>query len=628
MFGGYVGKHLWVNLNLTDGAITEEVPSERLLRDYIGGYGIGVRILFDRMKPGIDPLGPENILGFTTGPVTGTPAPTATRWCVVGKSPLTGGWGDANASGYFGPEMKFAGYDAIFFAGQSAEPVYLLVDNGKAELRSASALWGKDTYETEDLLWKEVGDDVHVACIGPSSEKLSLISGIIHYKGRAAARSGLGAVMGSKRLKAVVVRGKGRVPIADPERTKELQKKYLKEMTQEGVGYADFYRDWGTPGYTPIGIENADSPAMNWAASATTEYERRGLSAQNVSFDELVKYRVKKEACWHCPMSCWGTVKAEYQGKEFLAHQPEYETGAAFGSMCLNDDMVSLCKANEICNRYGLDSISAGATIAFAIECYESGVISKKDTDGIELTWGNHEAVIAMTEKMAKREGFGDILADGVKVAAEKIGKAAEECAIHVGGQELPMHDPRFEPGLGLIYKLDPTPGRHTQGNQYAKPVDLDYEMPEFGENPAEQTGRGRHLRVVSALNHVLQASGLCQFGYCSTRAPFTYEFLGAITGSEFTLDHALVVGDRIANLRHAFNLREGINPLTLSVPKRAYGHPPLPDGPTAGISVELEMMEAEYLEVMDWDPVTAKPSRTKLEELGLGDVADELHGQ
>jgi aldehyde:ferredoxin oxidoreductase len=241
------------------------------------------------------------------------------------------------------------------------------------------------------------------------------------------------------------------------------------------------------------------------------------------------------------------------------------------------------------------------------------------------LTWGNHEAIVAMTEKMARRDGFGDILADGVKVAAERIGKGSAQYAIHVGGQELPMHDPRFEPGLGLIYKLDATPGRHTQANQYAKPVDLDYAMPNYGENPAEQKGRGRHLRVVSALNHVLQASGLCQFGYCSTRAPFTFEFLSAITGHEYTIEESLVVGDRIAVIRHAFNLREGINPLALPVPRRAYGYPPLPDGPTAGIGVELEMMEAEYLEVMDWDPVTAMPSVAKLEQLGLGFIAESL---
>ena len=626
MLGGYAGKFLWVDL--TDGTITEEVPSDELLRDYVGGYGIGARLLFDRMRPGIDPLGPENILGFMTGPATGTPAPTGTRWCVVGKSPLTGGWGDANGSGYFGPEMKFAGYDAIFFTGQAAEPVYLFVDNGSAELRDARALWGKDTYETEDLLWAELGDDVQTACIGPSSEKLSLISGIIHFKGRAAARSGLGAVMGAKKLKAVTVRGKGKIRLAQPDRTRDLQRKYLGELTKEGVGYADFYRDWGTPGYTPIGIETADSPAMNWAVSAAAEYERRGLSWAQVGFDELVKHREKKEACWHCPMFCWGTVKAEYQGKEFFTHQPEYETAAAFGSMCLNNDLISLCKANELCNRYGLDTISAGATVAFAIECYENGLITQEDTGGIELTWGNHEAVIAMTEKMAKREGFGDVLADGVKIAAERIGKGADQYAIHVGGQELPMHDPRFEPGLGLIYKLDPTPGRHTQGNQYAKPVDLPYDMPDFGQDPLQQKGRGKHLRVVNSLNHVLQASGLCQFGYCSTRYPFTYEFLSAITGHEYTLEETYIVGDRISNIRHAFNLREGINPLELAIPERAYGHPPLPDGPTANVAVDMDMMEAEYLEIMDWDAQTAKPSRAKLAELGLQDVAEVLYNQ
>ena len=622
MLGGYTGKFLWVNL--TTGQITEEIPSEDILKDFIGGYGIGARILFERQKPNVDPLGPDNILGFTTGPLTASPAPTGTRWCVVGKSPLTGGWADANGSGFFGVTMKMAGYDAIFFTGQAEQPVYLFVDNGKAELLDAGALWGKDTYETEDTLWAELGDDVQIACIGPSSEKLSLISGIIHYKGRAAGRSGLGAVMGSKRLKAVAVRGDVEIPMAQPDEVKRLRQKYVKQM-RDGYGFANFYMETGTPGYTPMGVENADSPTMNWAVSPVTEYPKRELSSKNVSFDEMVKYRVKKEACWHCPLACWGTVKAEYGGEEFFAHQPEYETGAAFGSMCLIDDMVTLCKVNEICNRYGLDTISAGGTIAFAIECYENGLIAKEDTDGIEMTWGNTEAVVAMTEKLAKREGFGDVLADGVKVAAEKIGKGAEKFAIHVGGQELPMHDPRFEPGLGLIYLIDATPGRHTQGTQFIKHPGLDYDMPEFGQNPKDQEGRGRHLRVVSGLNHVMNATGMCLFGYLSADITFIPEFLTAITGQTYTLDDLFVIGDRIANLRHAFNLREGVNPLDWSIPDRAYGRPPLPDGPTEGVSVEIEKLLADYLQVMDWDLESTKPSRTKLEELGLSFVADAL---
>ena len=625
MLGGYVGKFLWVDL--TEGTLVAEIPSEDLLRNFIGGYGIGARLLFDRMKPKADPLGPDNILGFTTGPLTASPAQTGTRWCVVGKSPLTGGWGDANGSGFFGPTMKFAGYDAIFFTGQASKPVYLLVDNGQAELRDAGDLWGKDTYVTEDSLRAEFGPDSHVACIGPAGEKLSLIAGIIHFKGRAAARSGLGAVMGSKKLKAVVVRGKGKISVANPDRVKELQRKYNKEI-QDGVGFSNFYRETGTPAYTQVGLENADSPTKNWAESAPILYRQSGtLSSEHVSFDEMVKYRVKKEACWHCPIACWGTVQIHYMGKEIVCHQPEYETGSAFGSMCVNDNMVSLCAANDVCNRLGLDTISAGACIAFAMECYEHGLITKADTGGMELTWGNHEAMVAMTEKMALREGLGDLLADGVMRAAQKIGRGAEKFAMHLGGQELPMHDPRYEPGLGLIYRMDATPGRHTQASQYIKPFGLDYQMPAFGENAKNQKDRGTHLRVISALCHVMNATGLCLFGYLSTNVPFSYEFLSAVTGHEYTLEDALTTGDRIANIRRAFNVREGINPVVQSIPERAFGRPPLAEGPTAGVTVEIENMVAEYLEIMDWSPDDAKPSRVKLETLGMKDVADALYG-
>lgn len=475
MLGGYMGRFSWANL--TDGTMREEIPDEALLRDFVGGYGVGARLLYDRTQPGTDPLGPGNVLGFITGPLTGTPTPTGTRWTVVGKSPLTGTWGDASASGFFGVALKQAGYDAVFFTGIAERPVYLYLDDGRAELRDASRLWGLDCYEVEDWVKAKLGDDVQAACIGPAGEKLSLIAAVIHYKGRAAARSGLGAVMGAKRLKMIAARGTWEVPLAHPEAVQALRRKYIKEISS-GVGSADFYRETGTPGYTPTGILNGDSPTRNWGISVLAFPD-----VEPLEFDRLLQHRVRRESCWQCPIACWGTTRVEYGGQTIEAHQPEYESASAFGSMTLNNDYPSLIKANELCNRYGLDTISGGACVAFAIECYEHGLIVPDDTGGIELAWGDHEAMNAMLEKLARREDFGDVLADGVKRAAERLGPVAEPFAMHIGGQELPMHDPRFEPGLGVIYKVDATPGRHTQACQYLVPPGFPTERPAFGED-------------------------------------------------------------------------------------------------------------------------------------------------
>jgi aldehyde:ferredoxin oxidoreductase len=617
--GGYMGKFLWVNLQ--DGSMEEEVPDEALLRDYIGGYGIGCRVLYDRMNPGVDPLGPENILGITTGPLTGTVAPTGTRWTVVGKSPLTGGWGDANGSGFFGPALKRAGYDAVFFTGISETPVFLLIDEGRAELRAAADLWGLDTYQIEDWVKTELGKDFEAACIGPSGEKLSLISGIVHCKGRIAARSGLGAVMGSKKLKMVVVRGTKPVPLAEPEAVKACNRKYVKEITS-GVGSSNFYRETGTPGYTPSGARNGDSPTRNWAAS-TDHFP----DAAPLEFEELLKFRLKRNSCYKCPISCWGTSQVEYEGLVIEAHQPEYETASAFGTMLLNNNYPGIIKSNELCNRMGLDSISAGTCVAFAFECYEHGLISIEDTGGIDLQWGDHRAINALLEKITLRIDIGDLLAQGVMRAAEKLGPDAVPFAIHCGGQELAMHDPRYEPGLGVIYHVDATPGRHTQACQYFTPPGYETNRPDCADEPMQQEGRGRFVKEASSLNHVNSIAGTCLFGYLSTHVTFVPDFLAAVTGRAFDVQKMLTVGERVANIRQAFNVREGINFVTQPIPERAFGHPPLPDGPTAGVRLNIEAMRREHLEEMGWTQDAAVPEARTLIRLGMDDVAQDLWG-
>ncbi len=608
-----MGKILFVDLS--QGRIWDEIPEENLYRDFIGGYGIGARIAFDRQQPKSDPLGPDAILGFITGPLTGTPALIGSRYVVVGKSPLTGTWGDANSGGDFGPHLKFAGYDAVFLRGISDRPVYLFIDDGEAELRGAEHLWGKDSHETEDLIQAELGKEARVACIGPSGERLSLISGVINNKGRAAGRSGLGAVMGSKKLKAIAVKGQQAVPLVHKSKLEAARRRYLPQMLagMQAKALSQFGTCAGTNLLTQIG----DTPVKNWSGAGVVDFP----NVAAISDVSVTSLQARKYACWRCPIGCGGLMKAGTGQYKYPAgvHKPEYETLAAFGTMCLNDNLESIVKVNDICNRYGLDTISAGVAIAFAIECYENGLITDKDTDGIQLKWGNHQAIVAMTEKLAWREGFGDILADGVKVAAGKIGKGAEEFATHIHGQEVPMHDPKALIAYATTY-LDATPARHTQGNEQFIPAG-GLELPSF--DPAGFAGRGEAHKMGSNLGHVMQCAGLCMFGYVSLDANALPEFLNLVTGWDYSIDDLLKIGERIANMRQAFNIREGISVSDFKVPNRVLGRPPLEAGPTAGRQVDIETLLRDYLVAMDWDPDSGKPSRGKLMELGLEDVAE-----
>jgi len=611
---GYMGKILRVDLSKNE--LKDEPLDEKLARQFIGGYGIGARIIFSEQKAGVDPLGPDNIFGILTGPLTGTQAISGTRFTAVGKSPLTGCWGDANAGGYFGAYLKFAGYDAVFFTGISEKPVYLFIDNGKAELRDAAQLWGRDTYETEDILKTELGKDVAVACIGQSGEKLSLISGIVHSKGSVAARSGLGAVMGSKKLKALAVKGKIKVPVADEKKTSELRKKYLAEM---GGGQLDRMRKYGTTFVTVPSAEGGDTPVKNWGGVPNVDFP----DAKLLDGDFVIARQLKPTGCFRCPVGCEAIMRegrGEYK-YEAGSYRPEYETIAMLGTNCLNNNIDSIIKTNDICNRYGIDTISTGATIAFAMECFENGLINKTDTDGIEMTWGNHKAIVAMTEKIARREGLGDILADGVRLAAQKIGKGADKYAIHIHGQEVPAHNPRAGFDYATIYVMDATPARHTQGSEEMHPDGL---LPRF--NRLSYSGRGKVHKMGSNFQHSLVCAGVCLFVYINLpNANIVTEFMSSVTGRDITADELLKTGERIANIRQAFNLREGLNQLQYEIPGRVLGKPPQTEGPLAGMEVDIDTLVSEYLAEMDWDPVTAKPSAEKLKELDLEDIASEI---
>src|SRR4030042_687444 len=432
MLYGYMGKLLFVDL--TTGKFHEEELTENLARSFIGGYGIGARMLYEKMNKGTDPLGPENVIGFMPGPFTGPKVGTSCRFTVVTKSPLTGYWGDSNCGGYFAEALKACGYDGVFFTGRSSKPVHFHLEDNKPMLRDASHLWGMNTQETEETIRKEiVNPRLRLVCIGPAGEKKSLITAIITEAGRAAGRSGVGAVMGSKNLKAFSAQGNLKVLVARPDDVKRLNRQMIDELKQPNDP-ARTYMKYGTCGNVASCVESQDAPLQNWKGINEQVFPVKERAAK-ISDENVIRYQTKKFACGSCPIACGGIVSLT--GDRWIlkdVHKPEYETLISFGALCLNDDIESIIKCNDICNLYGMDTISAGATIAFAMECYENQLITKDDTGGIDLTWGHGEGVVKRLQSMAERKGFGAILADGARRAAERIGKGSEEFAMHVGG--------------------------------------------------------------------------------------------------------------------------------------------------------------------------------------------------
>jgi aldehyde:ferredoxin oxidoreductase len=553
--------------------------------------------------------------------LTGTKTPTGGRYMAVCKSPLTGGWGDANSGGYFGSELKAAGWDAVFVTGIAPSPQYLMIFDDRIEIRDAGHLWGKDTVETETTIQADAGDKkIRIAVIGPASEKLALISGIINDRGRAAARSGVGAVMGSKKLKAVAVRGTGKAAVANQAALERLRKDFIAAMREMG-GFAELLIKHGTCGLTAGLVASGATPVKNWQMTGEQSFANLEKIADA---DAIIKNQVRKYGCANCPIACGGifnVTSGKYPVGE--THKPEYETIGAFGTMCMCDDFETIIKLNEMCNRSGLDTISAGTALAFAMECFENGIISESDMDGIPLTWGNAEAMITMVEKMAAREGFGDILADGVRIAAQKIGGGAEKFAVHVGGQEPGLHNALFLPSRGTGYVCDPTPGRHTA----APMARIDGGPGAFAPYPElkiEQfdrytyTGKGPMSAAASSYLQAGASAGLCLmplmfFG----NFPFV-DFFNAVSGWDFSVSEILTTGARIQTMRQCFNVREGIRPADIKLPDRMSGRPPHAQGPVAGVTLDIDSLAREYRQAMGWDPQSGQPQDTTLEKLGL----------
>ena len=614
---GYMGKVLFVNLS--DHTCNEMALDESIYRDYIGGYGLGVRILYEKMKPQIDPLGPENMLGFLVGPFVGTKCHGAGRLSIVCKSPLTGGWADSSCGGNFGPKLKKSGYDGVFFTGISEKPVCVYINDGTVEFRNASHLWGKDSNEAEDIIKGELGRDVVVSCIGQAGENQSRISGIINDHGRAAARQGVGAVMGSKRLKAFAVKGSHNVSIAnEPEYLNLLE--VMKDQIKNKSRMAANIGRYGTACVYVKNVLMQDAPVQNWKGLSAELFPLE--KADRIGPESYEKIQKKKYACTQCAIACGALLEIEdSKGSKYITHRPEYETIAAFGSNCLVDDLETVVMANEMCNRYGFDTISAGATIAFAMECFEKGLITDEDTGGISLKWGNKNAILPVLELMSKREGIGAILADGVKVAAEKIGKGSDAFAIHIGGQEPANHDPRCWPGFGYGYVLDPKLGHHTTGGvgfiEHGW-SEKELDQTRFAHLTAEKynyNNKGKPLALLNQWFQFFYATGMCLFTYYAYAHYPVVDSLKAITGwDDFSMDEAIKTGERINTLRHCFNIREGINP------QKLYSK-----GPTAGVTIDFEAVRKSYYEELDWDINTGKPSDKKLEALKLSGLVNDI---
>ena len=619
MKAGYIGKILVVDL--TSAEVKEEQLPEKLYREFIGGVGLGARLLYQRQPGKVDPLGPENILGFMPGLLTGTAVPGSSRITVVAKSPITGGWGDANAGGHIASELKRSGYDGVLFQGSSPNPVYLLIHKGKVELRDASHLWGKDATETIKMLCKEVGERrLRVMCIGPTGEAQSPISCIMTEDGRAAGRSGLGAVMGSKRLKAIAVMGQNEVPVADKAQVSELRRQFVNIIKETESPFIKALKTGGTAGRVHVFIAGGATPFKNWSLIGP-----ESMPSYQPFEERINKYVVRRSACAGCPIGCGATLDLTEIGLG-ESNRPEYETIAGFCPNCLNNDAVTIIKANDICNRAGIDTISASSVIAFASECYERGIITKQDTDGIELVWGDGPTIIAMLEKLVKREGFGAVLADGVKLAADRIGRGAEELAIHVGGQELGYHDPRQTPSRGTGYICDPTPGRHTsflvarliEGGPLPGPY------PEFWEPKVENRDYGHKSLIYgkcAAYEQVLSSAGLCKFLMFQPGLRLI-EFISAVTGWDFSLAETQVTGERIQTMRQLFNIREGIDPNQWRLPQRV--SQPATMGPFKDVPQDFDLLRRQYYEAMGWDVETGHPVKSRLEELGLGDLVNK----
>ncbi|MCL5027220.1 MAG: aldehyde ferredoxin oxidoreductase family protein [Chloroflexi bacterium] len=623
MPGGYNGKILRVNL--TTGTQSVEEPSDVFYRTYFGGRGFNAYFLMTELKPGIDPLGPENKLVFSLGPVTGHPLSGSGRNSVGAKSPLTGGYGEGDVGGFFGAELKHAGFDAIIVEGRSPKPVYLWVHDGQCEIRDAGRIWGKDTLPAQEAIQAELGDKrVRVCQIGPAGENMVRYACVLNDVSHAAGRTGMGAVMGSKNLKAVAARGRKTPAIPDPATIKQMAKWYADNFMDLSRGMWEHGTDGGLITLSMTG----GLPTRNFQEGSFEDAEKlTGATMTNTIL-------VDRDNCYACVLNCKRVVKT---GEPYNVNPayggPEYETCGALGSCCGVGDLEAVAKGSERCNALGLDTISAGATIAFAMECFEKGLITKEDTGGIDLRFGNAAAMLEVLDLIAKREGIGDLLAEGCARAAKKIGKGAEQFAMQVKGQELPMHEARLKHGLGVGYSISPTGADHchnlhdvgytTEGSPMI--VDMAAQWGILEPMPFNDLGPKKMRLFTYHVNwqSLMNCLGLCQFP--AFRSVRTAQIVSAVTGWNTSVFELMKVGERMNTLCRAFNIREGFTDADDTLPERFFHAFDEEKPTTAAVDREAwQKAKLMYYHAMGWDD-NGVPTQDKLDELNLGWVAEEL---
>ncbi|MGQ9676382.1 MAG: aldehyde ferredoxin oxidoreductase family protein [Chloroflexota bacterium] len=611
MAGGYMGRVLRVDLTSRTCQVQE--LDEQLARKYIGGTGLAARYLYDETDEHTDPLGPDNKLVFAVGPLTGTVVPTSCRFGVAARSPLTGIWGEADCGGQWGAEFKGAGFDAVILSGAASEPVYLWIADGKAEIRSAEHLWGRDTYETAQVLSQETDSRAQTVCIGPAGERLIPIASIMNdgRDARAAGRAGLGAVMGSKRLKAIVARGSRKTPIADASTLRASVKEAVPGIVQATAAMATNGTDNGMIGFEASG----DLPIQNWRMGSWTEGALK-ISGQTMTETILTgRYH-----CRGCVIGCGRKVRIGQgisAGLEIGG--PEYETAGSMGAMCLVDDLVVVAQANDLCNRFGLDTISAGATIAFAMECYEKGLLSREDCDGLDLTWGNGKAVLALIDKIGRQEGIGKLLSQGTRRAAAAIGRGADNFAMHVKGLEMPMHDPRAFSSLAVGYATSNRGACHLQGFSHAyegRVVFRDLGYDAIADRFADE-GKGILVAKAQNLMALYDSLKLCKFLVFGQVRPTTIlNWLNYVTSWGMDFDEFMTCGERLFNLKRMYNVRLGIRRADDTLPTRILKEP-RGSGGAADNLPNLEKQLTEYYDYRGWDE-NGVPKAQKLSQLSL----------